>query len=451
MVTLPRRALRSLSLIIPLGFLLVVLTGCASMALPTADPAALSALPTDTPPLPTPRSSVLAPRATETATPTATTTPTATRTPTATATGTATPSPTPTATPGPLARSFGAFDELMARLDREGYTLREQQVTGEENDRVVAAIFVPSADDGSAPGVKLPRLAIYHLRSGEPAQLLFEDEGSDEDIQFAGYGTSWDTPLGWSDLTGDATLELPIWASNGGSCFACTRIYVLQLTPAAGASRATPRWRIRELTGAVPYSNLIRNPMIPKFLSDNDGDGVAEVEVLDAHFEYAFGLDLVYSPRVYHYWAWNGRRYQDISATSPAFFEPQIERGRVAVQASYNQPLATRDTLGKALVLLLAYDANGRREEGWPVFLNLTDLTHWNGESWAGLLQQLALIREYLRGQYERGEPFTPWPPLSPPDLAIVTTPSPAPPVEASTLVTGSVAPETSPVPTAAP
>ena len=72
---------------------------------------------------------------------------------------------------------------------------------------------------------------VYRLRKDSEPVLIFEDEGSDQSIQFAGLGYSWDQALGWSDINGDGLLELPIWAANGGFCWACTRVYVLQLVP----------------------------------------------------------------------------------------------------------------------------------------------------------------------------------------------------------------------------
>jgi hypothetical protein len=84
------------------------------------------------------------------------------------------------------------------------------------------------------------------------------------------------------------------------------------------------------------------------------------------------------------------------------------------VQATYGQPLASQDVLGKALTALLAHDASGRRDEGWALFWQLSDPVNWAGEAVPGLLDWLNRIREHLRGQYERGEPFAPWPPLAP-------------------------------------
>ena len=223
------------------GLAWILLAGCASMALPTPDRGALAVLPTETPTLPTPRlSQTLAPRPTDTITPTATATPMSTRTPTTTPTATRTPTVTPTATPGPIASALGFSNELIAGFDAAGYTFAGQQVAGSGRNRVVAFIVEPPSTAGDVNvGDQVPRLLIYRYGTGQPPQLLFEDEGSDQTIQFAGLGYSWEEPLGWRDINGDGLLELPIWAANGGYCFACTRLYILQLANEQTAAAAT--------------------------------------------------------------------------------------------------------------------------------------------------------------------------------------------------------------------
>ncbi|MFZ2361788.1 MAG: hypothetical protein WA040_20795 [Anaerolineae bacterium] len=406
------------------------------MSLPAPDRDALAVLPTSTPTRPTPPLAVtLGPRPSATPSPTPTATSTATATGTPTATATATPTATPTVTPGPIARALGFNDSLLTRLDADNYTIAERQSTGSARDRVLAVILEPPQESGVVLGVKLPRLLIYHLRRGQAPQLLFQDEGSDETIQFAGYGQSWETPIGWRDITSDGLLELPVWAANGGFCFACNRVYVLQLMPVEDESGSDggSAWQVQELTGAVPFLNLLQDPIIPKWLTDYNGDGTAEIEALDGGFEFAFGLYRETSPRFYRPLAWDGQRFADTSRWSPAYFDGQIQRAAEAVQATFGQPLASEDPIGRALTVLLASDASGRRDEGWAAFMQLSDPANWTGETIPGLLDLLNRIRAHLQGQMERGEPFAPWPPTVP------TLPAPSDagsPVEASNQIT---------------
>lgn len=392
--------------------------GCSPKALPTPDRAALAALPTATPTWPTPTAlATLAPRPTDTppATPTVTPTPTVTKTPTPTRT--ATPTATPTPTPGPLALALGIHDPLITRLDADRYELTAQQATGTAGNRVVAYIAAPPlGEDGVFVGNLVPRLFIYQQRTGQPPTLLFQDEGSDVKLRFAGIGVNHDQALGWQDINGDGLLELPVVAANGGYCWACTRLYVLQLT-----SDEQGRAAIREITGAIPAVNLIANPLIPKWLNDLNGDGRQEIEVLDGNFEFAFGLDRQHSPGLFRVFQWDGRMYSDASLRYPGYLAYQIDQARAAVEATYGQPLQGHPEIGKAVLLLLAYAAQGQRDEGWAQFEQLTDPTYWPEEANPGALAWLIAVRDHLRGQYERGEPFAPWP---------VTIPSPGAPSE---------------------
>ena len=433
--------------------LAIWLAGCGAVALPTPDREALAALPTSTPTLPTPRpDTTLAPRPTDTITPTPTNTPTdtptSTATPTQTPTSTATPTPTqtPTATPGPVTSAFGFSDALSKELDAAGYRVVEQQATGSSREQTVAYIVSPPQDDsGLVVGDRVPRLYIYDRRAGKAPQLIFEDEGSDEIIQFAGLGYTWDTAVGWRDINGDGLLELPVWAANGGYCWACTRLYILQLVPAGDDPP-----QVRELTGSIPFLNLLTTPNIPKWLNDLSGDGLPEIELLDGRFEFAFGLDREDSPGLYRVYAWNGSRYADASTSYPGYFDFQIERARAALETTYGQPLQGGPEIGRAVLYLLAYDARGQRDEGWNRFLELSDPSHWEGEAVPGATALLIRVREHLAGQYVRGEPFSPWPPeipSSPPSSAESIEVPPAPEAENA----GTPAPEGEPDATPSP
>ncbi|MEA3338261.1 MAG: hypothetical protein U9R25_20420 [Chloroflexota bacterium] len=398
--------------------ILTVLVGCAPATLPTPDRNALANLPTATPTAPTPRSKVtLAPRPTDTRTPTKT--PVATDTPIPTGTPTSTPSPTPTEspsqtpTPGPLAIALGFADDIIDRLQAADYILIDEQATGAGGNQIVAYLLEPPEEETEFRlGDKVPRLLIYQHQEGQPPQLLYEDEGSDQVLQFAGLGYTWESSLGWQDINNDGLLELPVWAANGGFCWACTRVYILQLIPGADGSA-----QIREITGAVPFLHLLTVPIIPKWLNDLDGDGLPEIELLDGRFEFAFGLDRESSPGLYRIYAWNGTDYGDASLRYPGYFEFQISQARQDLESSYGQPLQGQREIGRAVLLLLAYEARGQRDQGWSRFLELSDPSRWTGEAGQGATDLLIKVREHLRGQYERNEPFYPWPP-EPPSLS---------------------------------
>lgn len=107
-----------------------------------------------------------------------------------------------------------------------------------------------------------------------------------------------------------------------------------------------------------------------------------------------------------------------------------------AVQATFGQPLDSQDPIGRAVTVLLAYNTSQRRMEGWITFWQLSDPANWVVESSPGLLALLIAIREHLQSQFQRGEPFAPWPPIVPtlpPSDEIID------PVQASDIVTSPI------------
>ncbi|MFN2164804.1 MAG: hypothetical protein ACK2U9_00905 [Anaerolineae bacterium] len=424
-----------------LAILALTAAGCGPEALPTPDRSALATLPTATPTEPTPSSLVqLPPRPTDTPSPTLTPTPTPVGTSTPTPTRTPTPSPTPTATPGPLVAALGLRDPLVDKLEAAGYTMAGREAVPDGDGQVVAFLLEPAVDPGGdAMGNSVPRMLVYRNVAGAPPALIFEDEGNDVALAFAGAGYSRDVSPGWRDINGDGRLELPIWAFNGGDCWACSRIYVLQLLPTG--TEAYGGERIREITGALPALNLLTEPLIPKWMSDLDGDGQLELEVLDGTFEFGFGPSRSQSPGLYRVFAWDGERYGDASTRFASYFDYQIDTARADLESTFGTPLDAQAVIGKAVLILLAYDARGQRDAGWPLFQQLSDPSNWQGEAAEGATDLLLAVRDHLRGQYERGEPFTPWLPQ---------IPEPGAPSEQETpALTPSPAAE--PAPTAAP
>ena len=192
---------------------------------------------------------------------------------------------------------------------------------------------------------------------------------------------------------------------------------------------------MRELTGAVPALNLITQPFIPRWLTDFNGDGDPEVVVLDGRFEYAFGLSRASSPGFMRIYDWDGTKYSDVSRGYPGYLKDQADRAKSEVETTFGQALPSQDTIGQVLTVLTAYELAGQRDEGWTLFWQLSDPVNWNGEAAPGLLEWITRIRDYLKGQYDRGEPFAAWPPTTPgvfqpSSVGEVSTPTGSPPAE---------------------
>ena len=136
--------------------------------------------------------------------------------------------------------------------------------------------------------------------------------------------------------------------------------------------------------------------------------------VLDGRFEHAFGLSLASSPEFMRIYDWDGTKYSDVSRGYSGYLTDQADRAKSEVETTFGQALPSQDTLGQILTVLTAYELAGQRDEGWTIFWQLSDPVNWNGEAAPGLLEWITRIRDYLKGQYDRGEPFAAWPPTTP-------------------------------------
>ena len=152
----------------------------------------------------------------------------------------------------------------------------------------------------------------------------------------------------------------------------------------------------------MPALNLVINPLIPRWLTDFNGDGSPEIAVLDGRFENGFGLTQSASPEIMRVSTWDGTTYADVSRGYAGYLKDQGDRARSAVEATYGQALPNQDTIGRAVTVLLAYELAGQRDEGWTLFWQLSDPANWNGEAFTGLLDWMSQIRDYLKGQYDR-------------------------------------------------
>ena len=107
----------------------------------------------------------------------------------------------------------------------------------------------------------------------------------------------------------------------------------------------------------------------------------------------ASGFTRSNSPRYNRVFGWIDGQYTDLSAFYPGYLQAQADRNRSEVEATYGQPLPGQNPLGRSVSMLLAYDAQGRREEGWPLFLQVSDPVNWTGEAQPGLIALMLRIR----------------------------------------------------------
>lgn len=293
----------------------------------------------------------------------------------------------------PLPGSASSRAELEAELLVQGY-ITETQAIDWAGAGYEAVIYRPADFLAST---HLPNhLVIYKSQAEETVILGLLEEP--QRFEFAPLANQ-ETPAGWLDINGDGRLELPYLVENGGNCYICAQIRVLQLRPddsVVDLTRAVPP---EDTLGAGHYGFGVRS------LVDVNGDGLWEWVVLDARWEFRFDLPHVASPGSLRVYTWDGQVYRNASAQFPEYYRRRLEEGTADIRAMAESDEPVSEYLASSLIsLLLDYENAGRGQEGWAIFKQYADPALYAGRvEGDGRLYSLLEARELFRTWYEPG------------------------------------------------
>ena len=202
------------------------------------------------------------------------------------------------------------------------------------------------------------------------------------------YGPQGPRTLGWLDMNADGLMEFPYRLDQGGNCWACAQMQVIQL-------RADDS--VANLTDAVPEEDRLGESFVLGTVMDVDGDGVQEWLVYDVRFEFAFGLCHACSPIAHRVYAWDGETYRNASAQYADYYQGQIDDLTAQVEAmrQSDEPWNGFE-LGPMVSLLLTYQNAGRGEEGLALFDEHSDPAQYEGRLTEEQLQSLNEAREFF-------------------------------------------------------
>ncbi|MFZ5916678.1 MAG: hypothetical protein ACOYZ7_07085 [Chloroflexota bacterium] len=205
------------------------------------------------------------------------------------------------------------------------------------------------------------------------------------------YGPQGPRTLGWLDMNADGLMELPYIVDQGGNCWGCSQMQVLQLQ--ADDS-------VVSLTDAVPEQDRLGESLVLGTVMDMDGDGVEEWLVYDVSFEFAFGLCHACSPIAHRVYAWDGTVYREASTQFPDYYQGQIDNLTAEVEAMrQSQEPWSGYELGPMVSLLLTYQNAGRGEEGLALFEEYSEPAQYGDRLTEEQLQSLNEAREYFLTQ----------------------------------------------------
>ena len=191
-------------------------------------------------------------------------------------------------------------------------------------------------------------------------------------------------PLGWGDIN-----------ENGQPDIAVTFLW--------GNRLAGSELHIFELTDTLEVKNLTQS--LPGTVSPWDF-ALGDSELIVWDFDWVHH-DCFYPPLyLFRVFSWGDDQYVDMTSDSEfysAYISSQIE----TITTQYGQPLNAPFWMKPITTLLLMHERIGQRDQGWQLFLEMTNIDNWPNSS-AQDIEWLESDLAHFSAQYHAGAAFTP-------------------------------------------
>jgi|GEM_PF-6800958 hypothetical protein len=203
---------------------------------------------------------------------------------------------------------------------------------------------------------------ISELRHDEWATMFFDSEYLNSEL-LKGDVFKEQLQSGFADRNHNGLPDLAVRVSNGGNCYDCGSLLLLELTKDGG---------VRDITPVSAFN--------PNGLADIDGDGTLEVATT-RFYEFGFGsLARAGSPYALRLYKWNPQfdAYEEASQQFTRFYDGQINQLRNEIVSTYGQPLWAPIILPKLASVLFHYEVTGRLLQGWGEVQSSGRLENWD-------------------------------------------------------------------------
>jgi hypothetical protein len=263
------------------------------------------------------------------------------------------------------------FQDEVSRLAAEGLRLKEAIGAGlEAGGHHLAAVFerLNSREPSAA----------YEFRilesDGKTAKTIYLRKEFFFSFAALNEMAKWNA----ADLNGDGQKEVLVQSSSGGNCWACNPVEIYQV-----------KNHQAKLIAAAPIQKII----------DLNQDGLAELIVADARWEFYGELSHAASPSAKLVYAWKNGRFVNASRDFADFYRSEIDRIRAALEEAKTMITAEEGSddayIGLAITLAISYRHAGEIERGLKEF---EALMNTNTRSPEQAKRRAAMVRDFRLG-----------------------------------------------------
>ena len=236
--------------------------------------------------------------------------------------------------------------EIVTNL-KDGYSIKDVifESLDNKNQQVITIIHWEAKDKIG----QQDSLVVYELKDGKLSDIY----NTSEWVLDFGNNLNGDS-VTVADINKDGLKGFVITSSTGGNCWTCSYLRIFQVKD----------HRVIDLSADFPDAQVIIG------LRDLIGNGLEELLVLDAQWEFYMDLCHACSPSVNLVFKWEKDKYLDRSGEFPSYYDEEIKRLEQEIKDMSADERGTDYYMGRVISIFLNYYEKGEKEKGWEVFKN---------------------------------------------------------------------------------
>ena len=236
--------------------------------------------------------------------------------------------------------------EIVANL-KDGYSVKDAIYESQDskNQQVITIIHREAKDKIS----QHDSLVVYEFTDGKLTDIY----NTSEWVLDFGNNLNGDS-VTVADINKDGLKEFVVTGSTGGNCWTCSYLQIFQVR----------EHRVIDLSSDLPDAQVIVG------LRDLAADGLEELLVLDAQWEFYMDLCHACSPSVTLVYKWGANAYKQASSDFPSYYDEEIDDLEQQIKDMSPDERGTDYYMGRVISIFLNYLEKGDKEKGWEVFKN---------------------------------------------------------------------------------